>query len=159
MRRTLRVAAYAVCVRDGRLLLARGAAGDGAGAWTLPGGGTRHGEDVLDAVAREVEEETGYRAEITALLGVDTLRRELRRGRARRRVDHHAVRVVYEGRVTGGTLRPEVGGTTDLAAWHPLADVPGLPRVPLVDTALRLWRDRPPTGRPAPFRPAPGEDG
>ncbi|MDT9685867.1 NUDIX hydrolase [Streptomyces sp. TRM76323] len=150
MRRRLRVAAYAVCVRDGRLLLARGAT-PGGGEWSLPGGGMDHGEDPIDTVVREVEEETGYRAEVTALLGVDSLRvpRHPRRG-GRGRMDFHSLRLLYEGRVTGGDLRHEVGGSTDLAAWHPLDHVPALPRLPLVDTALRLWRDRPATGRAAP---------
>lgn len=138
------MAAYAVCVRDGQLLLARSPADDGGREWVLPGGGMDHGEDPLDTVVREVEEETGYRAEMTALLGVDSLRIPFHPGGPLgSRVDFHSLRILYEGRITGGTLRPEVDGSTDLAAWHPLADVPALRRIPLVDTALRLWRDRP----------------
>ncbi|MET9392258.1 NUDIX hydrolase [Streptomyces sp. NPDC006624] len=148
MRRKLRVAAYAICVRDGQILLARSPAEDGTPEWVVPGGGMEHGEDPYDTVRREVEEETGYRIEVTGLLGVDSSRRVLR-DRFGRTVDHHGVRLVYEGRVTGGELRYEVGGSTDLAAWHALDAVPGLTRVPLVDTALRLWRERPVTGRPA----------
>ncbi len=49
-----------------------------------------------------------------------------------------SVRVVFEGRIVGGALADEVGGTTDRAAWIPIADVPGLDRVELVDVALRL---------------------
>ncbi|GGJ37289.1 NUDIX hydrolase [Streptomyces brasiliensis] len=146
MRSNLRVAAYAVCVRDGQLLLARSPAPDGTPEWVLPGGGMEHGEDPYDTVRREVAEETGYRIEVTGLLGVDSLRRTLPR-RFGRTVDHHAVRLVYEARVTGGELRHEVGGSTDLAAWQDLTDVPGLTRVALIDTALRLWRERPVTGR------------
>lgn len=58
-----------------------------------------------------------------------------------------AVRLLYEVRITGGALRPEPDGSTDLAAWHDLTAVETLTRVPYVDTALRLWRERPPTGR------------
>ncbi|MDF3297551.1 NUDIX hydrolase [Streptomyces tropicalis] len=145
MRQTLRVAAYAVCVRDGRLLLARGRDGHGDPEWTLPGGGMEHGEDPHDTVLREVGEETGYRIEVAALLGVDSVRLRLPRGFGRRR-DHHAVRLLYTGRITGGELRPEVGGTTDLGAWHPLEEVPALHRVPLIDTALALWRTHPAPG-------------
>jgi 8-oxo-dGTP diphosphatase len=39
-----------------------------------------------------------------------------------------------------GELANEVDGTTDEARWFLLADVPELPRVPLVDAALALWR-------------------
>ncbi|MEU6368370.1 NUDIX hydrolase [Streptomyces sp. NPDC046931] len=146
MHKKLRVAAYAVCVRDGKLLLARGRDRDGTPEWTLPGGGTEHGEDPYDTALREVEEETGYRIELTGLLGVDSVRRRFP-DRFGRTVDHHGLRLVYEGRVTGGALRNEVGGSTDLAAWQDLAAVPGLKRVGLVDIGLALWRERPATGR------------
>ncbi|USQ88354.1 NUDIX hydrolase [Streptomyces phaeoluteigriseus] len=147
MREKLRVAAYAVCVRDGQLLLARSPAPDGTPEWVLPGGGMEHGEDPHDTVVRELEEETGYLVEVTGLLGVDSARRTFRRGVLRGPVDHHGVRIVYEGRVTGGELRHEIGGSTDLAAWHDLTAVPELTRVRLVDVALRLWRERPVNGR------------
>lgn len=137
------MAAYAVVVRDDdEILLARSPTADGGQEWVLPGGGMEHGEDPLDTAIREVEEETGYRAEMITLLGVDSHRTTL--GAT---VDHHSLRLVYEARVTGGTLRPEQNGSTNLAAWHPLPSVPALRRVHLVDTALRLWRERPDVGR------------
>lgn len=140
------MAAYALCVRDGRILLARSPGPGGVPEWVLPGGGAEHGEDPCDTVVREVEEETGYRVEVTALLGVDSLRRVTPR-RLRPPVDRHSVRLLYAVRITGGALSFEVGGSTDLAAWHDLAAVAALTRVPLVDTGLRLWRERPATGR------------
>ncbi|MFJ3229676.1 NUDIX hydrolase [Streptomyces sp. NPDC086787] len=147
MRQKLRVAAYAVCVRDGQILLARSPAPGGKHEWVLPGGGMEHGEDPYDTVRREVAEETGYRIEVTGLLGVDSARHVFRHTRLRRPTDQHGVRIVYEARITGGELRNEVDGSTDLAAWQDLAAVPGLDRIRLVDTALRLWRERPASGR------------
>ncbi len=141
------MAAYAVCIRVDAVLLARSPAADGGREWVLPGGGMEHGEDPVDTVVREVAEETGYTAEVTALLGVDSLHVPDHPGRLGTRVDHQSLRLLYEGRVVGGALRPEANGSTDLAAWHPLAAVPALRRVPLVDTALRLWPERPATGR------------
>ncbi|MER6297606.1 NUDIX hydrolase [Streptomyces althioticus] len=145
MRRTLRVAAYAVVVRDGQLLLARARDDDGRPEWVLPGGGMEHGEDPYDTVRRELEEETGYLVEVTGFLGIDSSRRTLP-GRFRRPADHHGLRLLYEGRVTGGELRDEIGGSTEHAAWQPLDAVPSLARIGLIDTALRLWRERPTTG-------------
>ncbi|MEU3839162.1 NUDIX hydrolase [Streptomyces sp. NPDC028635] len=153
MRRKSRVAAYAVCVRDGQLLLARSPGLDGSPEWVLPGGGVEHGEDPADAVVRELAEETGYDVEPTALLGVHSSHRVFRRRGLRRPVDHHGLRLVYEARVTGGELSFEVNGSTDMAAWHDLDAVPGLPRARMVEVGLRLWRERPATGRvvvPAP---------
>lgn len=140
------MAAYAVCIRDGRLLMVHMPNPDGTSVWGLPGGGMEHGEDPYDTVLREVTEETGYRVEVTGLLGVDSVR-FITRGRLGRTVDRHSVRLVYEGRVIGGELRNEVGGSTDLAAWQDLTAVSGLTRIPLVDAALALWRERPAAGR------------
>ncbi|MEU2224753.1 NUDIX hydrolase [Streptomyces sp. NPDC018347] len=154
MRRKLRVAAYAVCVRDGRILLARSPGPGGVPEWVLPGGGMEHGEDPYDTVRRELAEETGYRVEVTGLLGIDSDRHVRPGGRPRRRTDHHGVRIVYEAAVVGGELRYEVGGSTDLAAWQDLDAVPALRRIRLVDVALRLWRERPAHGRLA-ERPLP----
>ncbi|MEW2130084.1 NUDIX hydrolase [Streptomyces sp. NPDC005435] len=156
MRRKLRVAAYAVCVRDGQLLLARSPAPDGTPEWVLPGGGMESGEDPYDTVRREVTEETGYRVEVTGLLGADSLRLTLPGRPFGRATPYHALRLVYEGRIAGGELRNEVNGSTDLAAWHDLTAVPALKRVPLIDIALRLWRERPPTGHLEAERPPTG---
>ncbi|MER7959564.1 NUDIX hydrolase [Streptomyces sp. NPDC096030] len=155
MKQELRVAAYAVCVRDDEILLARWVNSVGERRWTLPGGGMDHGEEPVDTVVREVEEETGYLTEPVALLGIDSIRR----GWIRRFAgpgDFHGLRIVYESRITGGSLRNETGGSTDLAAWHPLAAVQDLKRVELVDIGLQLWRDRPPVGRSTLADPANG---
>ncbi|MFF1696019.1 NUDIX hydrolase [Streptomyces sp. NPDC058257] len=145
MHKELRVAAYAVCVQDGQLLLARWVAGDGSKRWTLPGGGMDHGEDPYDTVIREADEETGYAVEPVTLLGVDSLRRRYPR-KLGAVADFHGLRIVYEARIAGGELRHERDGSTDLAAWHHLDAVPGLDRVGLVDIGLDLWRNRPDDG-------------
>ncbi|MEU9998651.1 NUDIX hydrolase [Streptomyces sp. NPDC048370] len=155
MKQELRVAAYAVCVRDDEVLLARWVDRAGAKRWTLPGGGMDHGEEPVDTVVREVEEETGYLTEPVALLGIDSIRRGWLR-RLGGPGDFQGLRIIYESRVTGGSLRNETGGSTDLAAWHPLASVPDLTRVELVDIGLQLWRERPPVGRSRLADPANG---
>lgn len=134
--RKTRLAAYVVCVDDGKMLLSRWVSPKGP-VWMLPGGGIDFGEDPLDGAIREVDEETGYIVEIDALLGIDTIVRS----------DFHGVRVIYEGHVVGGDLRFEVGGSTDMAGWFDLDDIDGMVHAEMVDTALGLLRTRPATGR------------
>ncbi len=84
---SFRLAAYGVCVEDGRVLLGRHVSSDGRSTWTLPGGGVEHAEDPVDTVVREVAEETGYDAVVERLLGVDSRvipAAEARRGRGTR---------------------------------------------------------------------------
>jgi ADP-ribose pyrophosphatase YjhB (NUDIX family) len=132
----LRVAAYAVCVENGKVLLSRlSALAAETGRWTMPGSGIEHGEDPYDAAIREVEEETGLLIRIERLLGLDSERRP----RSLTGFDLHSLRVIYAARVIGGTLRHEVNGTTDRVAWIDLNAVDTLARVS-VDAALGLYR-------------------
>jgi 8-oxo-dGTP diphosphatase len=133
----VRVASYAVVQRDGTVLLARWVSPHGP-LWTLPGGGIDHGEDPRDAAVREVEEETGFRVRLDRLLTVDSVRFLIRD--ADPPLDQHGIRIIYSADVVGGELRDEVGGSTDRAEWVPLARVPGLDRVSLVDVGLTAAR-------------------
>ncbi|MEE1928339.1 NUDIX hydrolase [Streptomyces sp. TRM 70351] len=147
---SFRLAAYAVCVEDGRVLLVRHVSPEGESTWSLPGGKVEHAEDPFDAVIREVAEETGCDAVADRLLGVDSriipaAERTLPGGG-----DHQNVGVFYQVRITGGRLRPEPGGAVVESVWTPLADVAGLRRSSLVDTGLALSRTRPPTGHVPP---------
>jgi 8-oxo-dGTP diphosphatase len=133
VRRQLRVAAYAVCRRDDTVLLARWKGPRGP-EWALPGGGLDHGEDPADAAVREVREETGYTTHLDGLLTIYSFQTVIRD--SAEPIDHHGIQIVYAGTVVGGELRFEVGGSTDMAAWIPLAEVSALARVPLVDVGL-----------------------
>ena len=140
-----RVAAYAVIIRDGQILLSRLAPHiSREGLWTLPGGGLDHGEDPRDAVVREVHEETGLSLRIgeTAHTFSLHLPDTWRKGR---RVDAHSLRIVYEGWVPADSPPPrvlEVDGSTVEAAWHPLSGVldGSVPTVALVKEALAAYR-------------------
>ncbi|MEV7911083.1 NUDIX hydrolase [Streptomyces griseus] len=145
-----RLAAYAVCIEDGRVLLALAVGPDGDRTWTLPGGGVEHAEDPFDAVIREVAEETGLEAVVERLLGVDS--RVIPAGERRRpgAPELQNVGVFYRVRVTGGRLRPEPNGDTAGSAWTPLSDVGRLRRSSLVDIGLDLARTLPPSGHVGP---------
>lgn len=133
-----RLAAYAVIVdeRDRILLALWNEASQPL--WTMPGGGVEFGEGVAEAVVREVLEETGFDVVPAGILGIDThvVPVEARTRETSR--PYQGVRVVFEARIVGGELRPEVDGTTDEARWFELAEVADLPRVPLVDLAIGM---------------------
>ncbi|MEM8747265.1 MAG: NUDIX domain-containing protein [Actinomycetota bacterium] len=147
---SLRVAAYAVCRDMERLLLALTVEPDDGQTWTLPGGRVEHGEDPIEAVVREVEEESGLHIEIDRLLGIDS--RFIRAAESWGGVDHQNIGVYYRARAVGGTLRPEVDGTTIDASWTDVEVVPGLRRSAVVDVGLTLDEAEPPTGHAPPVR-------
>ncbi|WP_369215132.1 NUDIX hydrolase [Streptomyces flavofungini] len=146
----LRLAAYAVCVENGRVLLAHAVRPDGAKTWTLPGGRVEHAEDPFDAVIREVAEETGLDAVVERLLGVDSRVIPAAERRRPGSPELHNVGVFYQVRVTGGRLRPEPNGDTAESVWTPLPDVVRLSRSSLVDIGLALAGSAPPTGHVPP---------
>ncbi|MFD9719348.1 NUDIX hydrolase [Streptomyces sp. NPDC059076] len=143
---SFRLAAYAVCIEDGQLLLARHVSTKGESTWTLPGGRVQHGEDPFDAVIREVAEETGCNAVVESLLGVDSrvipaAERAIPGG-----PEHHNVGIFYRARVVSGQLRPEPNGEIAESVWTPIPEVAQLRRSSLVDIGLSLAQGLPATG-------------
>ena len=136
-----RVAAYALVLRDERILLTRLASRISADEkWHLPGGGVDHGENPRDALVREIREETGLDAEVgdTARVYSAHLPSMWRQGR---RWDYQALRIVYDAWVPVDAPEPrvvEVDGSTVDVAWHPVADVRSgaLPVTDIVSEAL-----------------------
>ncbi|ONI74703.1 NUDIX hydrolase [Actinosynnema sp. ALI-1.44] len=145
---SFRLAAYAVCIEDGRVLLARYVSPTGDTNWTLPGGKVEHAEDPFDAVVREVAEETGCEVVVERLLGVDS--RVIPAAEARLGMEHQNVGIFYQVRITGGALRPEPNGETAESVWMSISDVADLCRSSLVDVGLALARTLPATGHVSP---------
>ena len=130
----VRVGAYALTLdEDARILLCRVAPSIVSGeVWTLPGGGLEYGESPDAGVLRELVEESGYEGEIEGLLDASS------RLYADTEVEGdamHAVRIVYRVRITGGELRDEVDGSTDMCAWFTPGDAA---RLHLGDLARRV---------------------
>jgi ADP-ribose pyrophosphatase YjhB (NUDIX family) len=120
--RSSRVGAYAIVVHDGRVLLTQLAPDTPApGVWTLPGGGLDHGEAPLDAVVREVLEETDHRLVDPRLVDVDSVH-FVGRAPGGRLEDFHGLSVIYRADVEHAHEPRvlDVGGSTAAAAWVPL---------------------------------------
>src|SRR5687767_8337735 len=134
----LYLGAYALCVRDGSVLLARLGPGSrfDKGAWTLPGGGVDFGESPDDAVLRELREESGLSGDRGRVLGVYS--RVNTRSQDRPLPPVHHIGVVYEVTVHDGELVHELDGTTDQCDWVPLDRVQDLVLVPLAEYGVRL---------------------
>ncbi len=123
-RKRQRIAVYGVC-RDGegRILLARASpAITLQGRWFLPGGGVDHGESPTDSLRREIEEEAGLAVSLGPLLDVLSDVRTIPDG-----TRLHTVRIIYRVASWSGTLRPEVGGTTDAVGWFTPEEVREMP--------------------------------
>jgi 8-oxo-dGTP diphosphatase len=138
--RTQRLGAYAVVFDGDRILLTRiSPVGYPAGAWTLPGGGVDHGESPNDAVVRELYEEAGLHARSSRLVDVHDVH-VVGPAREQRYEDYHGVHLLYAVTVDTAT-KPQVidvGGTTDVVAWVPIADVGSAvrPVLPMVEHAI-----------------------
>ncbi|WP_340539250.1 NUDIX hydrolase [Nocardioides sp. GXZ039] len=140
-----RVASYALILDDQDRILLSWWNGEGRfePAWTLPGGGVEFEESLEESLVREVHEETGYDVVVRAPL---TTHSWFRYDEPR---PFKAVRVVYDASVVGGRLgTTEVGGSTDYAAWMPLAEVAGQSqRTDIVDVAVAAHLARAGGGR------------
>ena len=81
------LAVSAAIIRDGKVLVVRRARNPALGIYTLPGGGVETGETLMQAVTREVREETALEIEPVALAG----HREAIARDAQGRVERHFV--------------------------------------------------------------------
>jgi 8-oxo-dGTP pyrophosphatase MutT (NUDIX family) len=137
-----RLAAYAMVVAEGRILLTQLSHRTGwPGGWTLPGGGVDHGEDPKDTVVRETYEETGQHLSEPVLVDVES---DHFQGVSPRGVleDFHAVRLLFQATVAepAEPIVHDVGGTTSDARWVSLDEAEDLDLVALARNALNRAR-------------------
>ena len=121
------VAVGAVVRRADELLLVRRGREPAAGEWSVPGGRVEPGELLMEAVVRELLEETGLRGVCGPLVGwVERISE-----------DHHFVILDFEATVAGD-FTPTAGSDAAEARWWPVSEVASLP---LVDGLAEFLHD------------------
>jgi len=131
--------ATALCVDgDGRVLLARRAVEPSVGAWDLPGGFVDENEHPLDALRRELLEETGLRIEPLGLVGIwmDRYGGES--------TAQSTLNMFWTARVVGG--EPRAADDVAELAWFAPGELPPAEELAFecVGLALAAWRDQRP---------------
>jgi ADP-ribose pyrophosphatase YjhB (NUDIX family) len=114
------LAVSAAIIRDGKVLVVRRARKPALHLYTLPGGAVETGETLMQAVTREVREETALEVEPVGLAG----HREVIVRDAQDRVERHFVILSFAARWRSGevTLNDEL----DDARWLDPSELAGL---------------------------------
>lgn len=130
------LAVSAAIVRAGQVLVVRRARAPADGLFSLPGGVVEIGETLMQAVTREVREETSLTIEPVGLAG---FRETITRDRDDR-VKRHFVILPFAARWLAG--EPCLNEELSEARWLPPPELAGLPTTPglaeIVAAAFRL---------------------
>ena len=96
-------------IKGDKILMARHRSDDGKQFWIFPGGGIEEGENIHQALIREMKEETGYHVDVKELLFVDEATAP--------DGSTSAVQLVFHVQETGGKLKL---GSQDLYDYVPV---------------------------------------
>ncbi len=121
------VAVGAIVVHDGALLMVQRGQEPARGLWSVPGGRVEQGEYLVDALKREVAEETALAVEVGDLLGILEVVG-----------DPHYVILDYMAEVQGSADAVPSGDAADVR-WVPLDEVAALPCTPRFVETMRGW--------------------
>jgi 8-oxo-dGTP diphosphatase len=114
------LAVSAAIIRDGKVLIVRRARSPAGGLYTLPGGGVEVGETLIEAVVREVREETALTIEPVALAGY----REAITRDGDGRIERHFVILPFAARWIAG--EPMLNDELSEAMWLDPSEIAGL---------------------------------
>lgn len=115
-----RAAVSAAIFREGRVLLVKRRRPPSADLWSLPGGHIEPGETALDAVQRELREETAITARIAEIAAVKDV---IHRNDSGELLFHRVV-IVFCGEWLSG--EPEARDDAAAAGWYHPPDLEGL---------------------------------
>ncbi|HEX6311839.1 MAG TPA: NUDIX domain-containing protein [Acidimicrobiia bacterium] len=119
MTAAVEVSVGAVARRDDAILLVRRGRGPAAGEWSIPGGRVHFGEELHEAVVREVAEETGLEVVVERFLGwVERLGADPD--------PYHFLILDFLVSVLDPAQEPVAGDDAAEVAWVPPGDLDGL---------------------------------
>ena len=116
-----RLAARAVIVEQGRLLIVNAWPGSESDLWCAPGGGVERGTSLPENLAREIFEETGLRITIGAPCLVNEFHDPCG--------DFHQVDIYFHARISTGRLQPgwaDPAGVVNRRRWVSEAELRAL---------------------------------
>lgn len=116
---------------DNRLLVVRRRNPPSAGAWSIPGGRVEPSESALDAVRREVLEETGLAVDVGGMLGIVDIADDDAPGTVFEVADYRCSVV--------GDPKPVAGDDATDARWVTGEEFAALNLVPGLADTLRSW--------------------
>jgi 8-oxo-dGTP diphosphatase len=123
----------AVCLVDGDRILVAEHFTRGHRHWLLPGGGVEPGETLMEAVARELLEETGLLVDVGRLIIVCE---------AIEPGGRHLVNLVFAATAAGGELRVGRDGVLEDVAWRRRDELAGLDmHPPIAADVLASWAE------------------
>ncbi|MDZ7758740.1 MAG: NUDIX hydrolase [Desulfovermiculus sp.] len=124
------VAVGGVLIQDKRILLVQRGQAPSKGLWTIPGGKVELGENLKQAVVREMLEETGLQVQVGNLVTHFEVIEPDEHGR----ILYHYVIIDFQVQRIHGTLRP--GDDVQEVAWFGLQDLtPALMPTGTIDLA------------------------
>ena len=108
-----------------------------AGFWSKPGGGVEFGEEIEDAVKREIKEELGVDIDLTKFLGFtnSVLKSD----------NQHWVSFNYLAKIIGGELKNLEPEKHEEIKWFKLDELPKKVNkytVEAVEEYLKLWKNK-----------------
>lgn len=110
------IAADAVIIKDGKILLVKRGTQPFLGMWAVPGGRLEGNETLEQCAIRETREESGLEAKVERLVGIYS-----KPARDPRKI----IAAAYLCSITGGTQKPQQGEINEVR-WFSLDNLPPL---------------------------------
>ena len=131
------ITTHAVLIDETRkkILLIKWKSPVGQIVWGFPGGHIRMGEEVKDAVIREVQEETGYHIEVNQLLGVYD---NVIENNSSKKTVAHIINIIWMAKVRSGTLDFCKDEEIIEAKWFPFSETK---KLRMSTTAKKILQD------------------